>query len=137
MGCCGSSTTLNSISGTGTGIIPGGGLGNPNGNPPPNFPIIWGGTWNTDTNYPPNVLVQYNGSTYISTSNTLGDIPSTLVNWALVASIGAPGATGSVGATGNTGLQGVSQGIHYKFSNNTASSDPGSGTIGRTPATKG
>jgi hypothetical protein len=74
--------------------------------------MAWQGTWASTTTYAIDDAVEYNGSTYISLTNSnLNNTPdSSPVNWDLSASEGAQGDQGAsvTGAQGDQGDQGAS-----------------------------
>lgn len=70
------------------------------------------GTWNDITQFYKNNMVEYNGSTFIATQDSLGKPPPTLPTksnayWSLFAEKGATGATGATGLSGKDGKDGT------------------------------
>jgi hypothetical protein len=71
-------------------------------------PAIFSGTWSNASTYSLGSAVFYNGSSYVSLTNTnVGNEPDTNpTQWALLAQQGAAGATGPVGPAGPQGAVG-------------------------------
>lgn len=67
----------------------------------------WDGAYNGATAYVPNDVVSYGGSSYICIQNSTGNLPTNVLYFELMASIGATGATGGAGSTGPTGPTGL------------------------------
>lgn len=68
--------------------------------------FTWKGAYNALTAYVPDDVVSYGGSSYICIQNSTGNLPTNVLYFELMASIGATGATGSTGSTGATGATG-------------------------------
>ena len=83
----------------------------PQGVPGPVGPagLNWQGAWVSGDSYVVNDAVGFGGDSYFCINPTSGttDPDVDTVNWALLASQGAPGVAGSIGATGATGLTGA------------------------------
>jgi hypothetical protein len=86
----------------GTLLAPGGGSG-----------LTWLGAYNPLTNYAVDDAVEFSGSAYVCTAANIGNDPTDIAFWDLLASKGATGAAGAQGIQGiqgDPGLQGI-QGI--------------------------
>ena len=70
--------------------------------------FLWKGAWDSGTAYAAGDAVSFNGSSYVSLTNSnTGNPPdASPAEWALIAQRGDTGATGPTGATGATGEQG-------------------------------
>jgi hypothetical protein len=66
----------------------------------------WEGAYNGATAYVPNDVVLYNGSSYICTQNSTGNLPTNGAFWNLMAEKGATGDTGPAGNDGAPGADG-------------------------------
>ncbi len=58
------------------------------------------GTYAAGTTYFPNDMVQYQGSTYVATATTTGNLPTNASFWGVLAAAGATGAAGISGQGG-------------------------------------
>jgi hypothetical protein len=65
------------------------------------------GAYNNGTAYVKGDNVSYNGSSYVATTSTTGNLPTDTSKWQVVANKGATGSTGATGATGSTGSAGA------------------------------
>lgn len=67
--------------------------------------FVWQGLWGVATNYVPNDVVRYNGSSYVSLTNNVGNQPDiTPGAWSLMAQKGDPGVQGNPGPAGPSGI---------------------------------
>jgi hypothetical protein len=67
--------------------------------------IVWRNTWSNLITYNEGDAVEFNGSSYISITDTnINSTPSDLINWTLLAQEGTTGAQGAQGIQGNPGL---------------------------------
>jgi hypothetical protein len=64
--------------------------------------VNWTGTWSASTTYTVDQGVSYNGVSYVSliSSNISNEPDTSLLDWQVIAQVGAQGATGPTGATG-------------------------------------
>lgn len=76
------------------------------GAPGPAGEFVFAGIWSSSATYIQNDIVSYLGSSYAATGTPImGVNPATdVINWALIASVGARGATGPQGPQGVMGL---------------------------------
>jgi hypothetical protein len=78
--------------------------------------LVWMGVWSDSTKYLPTDVVFYNGSAYVTMSETTAVPPS--APWELVAAKGDTGATGAKGDTGATGPAGPGSVLHTQIVTN-------------------
>lgn len=69
--------------------------------------LTWRDAYNGSVAYSILDAVSYNGSSYVCTAASSGNLPTNSSFWALMASKGDTGATGAAGATGATGAAGA------------------------------
>lgn len=98
--------------------------------------ITWRGAYDNGTMYAINDAVEYQGSSYIATAPTIGNLPTDTDFWDLMAAKGDQGDQGEQGETGETGAHGGAITIEYTFDDTTTDSDPGNGLLRLSHATQ-